>query len=269
MKKEAEERELDANYYREELEKANRLLEEKKRELQEANSHLNELYNSRLLFTRTTSHELRNILSAIGGAVKILEKNPAEPTRKEMIGILQRGLSDMESLLDQLQDYSRVMAGTDPVKIETFDLQKMLVEMNVILSPIVRAKGIDLELDLDPDLKKIESDRLKVRRIVNNLLSNAINYTQNGKVKLQTRSVSPDEYLIAVEDTGPGIEPESQERIFEEFQRAASSAGVRGTGLGLTITKRLAETLGGHISVASELGKGSRFEVVLPKSSTV
>jgi signal transduction histidine kinase len=260
----AKDREMEAQQYRTELEIANRQLENANNELLQINERLNALYNSRLLFTRTASHELRNILSAIGGATRMLGKNVNETTKQEMLGIIKRSITDMEALLDQLLDYSRLIAGQEQIKKDHFDIQQLAEQLRLSFEPVAGARGLAFEIAIDPSIEVILSDRLKIQRIINNLVSNAIKYTPSGKVKLSISKSDMEHFIIDVEDTGAGIETESLDRIFEEFQRAASSAGVRGTGLGLAITRSLVQILGGNISVSSEVNKGSRFQVILP-----
>lgn len=263
----AKENEVAAHTYRDELEAANRKLAAANEELQRANERLNKLSKSRQMLTRTATHDMRNILSAISGAVRILTKADNNPEMKqEMMSMLQRNISDMESLIDQLLDYSLLIADQEKLNIEKIDLTLLIVELVTAFKPIAEAKGLKLECDVDTTLSNISSDRLKIKRIVTNLLSNAIKYTPEGEVRLRLESRSPEHLAIVVEDTGAGIEPDSLPLIFEEFHRGAASAGIRGTGLGLAITKRLVEMLRGEIAVRSEVGKGSRFEVTLPKN---
>ena len=127
--------------------------------------------------------------------------------------------------------------------------------------------GVRLELQIDPDLDVILSDRKKIRQIVRNLITNAINYCQkpNPRILLEFRGVDQSSWQIAVEDAGIGIPPEHLDSIFDEFKRVSPSEVIKGTGLGLAITKRLVEELKGNIQVFSEVGEGSRFVVTMPK----
>ena len=129
--------------------------------------------------------------------------------------------------------------------------------------------GLRLVLEIDPALTTIRSDRKRIRRIVTNLIINAINYRrpeQNGTITLAFHSLDDNSWQISVEDSGIGISPEHFETIFEEFKRVTPSPDTKGTGLGLAITKRLVDNLKGTIEVSSEVGKGTRFVLTFPKS---
>src|SRR5439155_14348966 len=128
-----------------------------------------------------------NILSAISGATRMLGKEINETVRQEMLTILRRNIADMETLLDQLLDYSRLIAGQEKLKIERFELPYLIAEIEMTFKSLAKSKDLELRSEVDPALQVIESDRLKIKRIISNLLSNAIKYTSNGYVELSAR----------------------------------------------------------------------------------
>jgi signal transduction histidine kinase len=134
---------------------------------------------------------------------------------------------------------------------------------------MTQAAGMRLDLQIDPDLNVVRSDRRKIRQIVTNLVTNAINYCRKDKpnttVALAFRSLDQGSWQIAVEDSGRGIPSEHLDSIFDEFKRVSPSEDIKGSGLGLAITKRLVEELKGTIEVFSEVSHGSRFVVTIPK----
>jgi signal transduction histidine kinase len=242
--------------YAEKLEKANE-------QLMETNRRLNFTNESRLRFTSIVSHELRNMLDPMTTGTHLLNKGGDEQTEQKLLDMLERNMSDMKALLNEVLDYSVVINGHEGLKVESFELHSLFSELINTFQSQAEAKGLVFETEIDPALRIIVSDRLKIKRIANNLITNAIKYTEKGGVYLAGHKIDQDHFAITVRDTGPGIAPDRFAHLFEEFYRAAPSSNVRGTGLGLAISKRLAELLGGQIAVDSEVGQGSRFEVTL------
>jgi signal transduction histidine kinase len=134
---------------------------------------------------------------------------------------------------------------------------------------MIRDAGMSLEIKTDPELNSIETDRARIKQIVNNLVSNGIKYRKpqpsEGRIVIQLRSKTADSWELSVEDFGVGIPKEHLKSIFYEFQRFPPSDGIAGQGLGLAITKRLVEELKGAIEVTSEVSRGTRFLIKLPK----
>jgi len=232
--------------------------------LQRTNEELRRVDESRLLFTRTVAHELTNLLNGIQGPAQLLEMGLDEATRQMMISMMRRNATDMKMLLQQLLDYSAMLAGHEQIQEASFEPQSLLDELISTFKPMADAKGLQFAAENESDLAVIVSDRLKIKQIASNLLSNAIKYTGKGRVSISFRLVDHERWAMIVKDTGVGIESHEIGRAFEEFQRIEPRANIRGTGLGLAITKRLVELLGGHIKVQSEVNRGSRFEVIFP-----
>ena len=244
-------------------ERENELLDYSKR-LEQSHEKLQQVDRARQLFTRTLSHELRNILNPMKMVTSILSNNIDETAKNKMLGILNRNINDMTALLNQLLDYSSLLAGQTLAKWERLEVRPVFDELVGRYELLAEAKGLKFEAQYHLDVQFIESDSLKLKQIISNLLSNAIKYTEQGQVRFSIASDSPQQLSIVVEDTGMGMEPEDLTHLFEEFHRSKNAASLPGTGLGLAITKRLIDLLQGQITVESELDKGSRFAVVLP-----
>ncbi len=235
--------------------------------LLKANQSLSRIDESRLRLMRTVSHELGNVLNALKFTITLVTTGNVEANRSEMLEICQRNVEEMGELLEDLRDYSVLIAGAAPLQIEEIKVGEFGSELVASFQAVAQAAGIRLELQIDSQLDVIQSDRRKIRQIVRNLITNAVNYCQkpDPRVLLEFRSVDQISWQIAVEDSGIGIPPEHLDSIFDEFKRVSSSEVIKGTGLGLAISKRLVEELSGNIQVFSGVGEGSRFVVTMPK----
>jgi signal transduction histidine kinase len=235
--------------------------------LQIANENLSRIDASRLRLIRTVSHEIANVLNAMTVTVTLITTDNDEAIRSEMLAICQRNVREMSELLNDLKDYSALIAGAVPPQIEEINLRVLGSELESSFHALTQAAGVQLNLHIDPDLTVIRSDRKKIRQITTNLVTNAINYCRktNTAVVLAFRSLNRGYWQIVVEDSGIGIPPEHLDSIFDEFKRISPSEEIKGSGLGLAITKRLAEELKGSIEVFSEVGHGSRFIVTIPQ----
>jgi signal transduction histidine kinase len=237
--------------------------------LLKANEGLSRIDESRLRLIRTVSHELANVLNTLNLTITLVTTGNDEAIRSEMLDTCQRNVQEMSELLNDLKDYSVLLAGAASLQIEEINVRVFGSELEASFHAITQAAGMRLDLQIDPDLDVIRSDRRKIRQIITNLVTNAINYCRRDKpnttVVLDFRSLSQDSWQIAVEDSGRGIPSEHLDSIFDEFQRISPSEDIKGAGLGLAITKRLVEELKGTIEVFSEVGHGSRFVVTIPK----
>ena len=154
-----------------------------------------------------------------------------------------------------------------PLQVSTFKVPELIGEVRAELEPIILRSKLSVTVDVPRDLKPITSDRQKVKQILLNLLSNALKFTHEGKVTISARA-RPKERVVtlSVADTGIGVAPEDQERIFEDFRQLDNSPTrpYGGTGLGLSICRRLAQMMDGRITVQSEIGRGSTFTLAIP-----
>ena len=252
--------------------------------LSEASAALARTDASRLQMLRTVSHEMGNMLHALNGAISVLSMEYEDldaVERREMLDICQRNMTDLKTLLHHLTDFSAFLRGKAQREVQLFFLPNLFAELVTALRPQAEAQKLQFEATLDPALGDVRTDRLRIKQIVTNLVSNAIKYRQRtrpptsppSRVALTYRTLAgkpdaPDQadcWQIVVEDNGVGIAPDQHEAIFEEFHRLSPNSEAPGAGLGLAISRRLAELLEGTITVESEPGRGSRFEATFPR----
>lgn len=219
-------------------------------------------------FLAVVSHELRTPLNAIGGYADLLESGATGDLSEGQARYVERikvGAGHLAQLIDEILAFTRVEAHRDQLLFRATDLSRVAQDAIAVVEP--QAVNAQLELTLDaPDTgPELVTDADKVRQVLVNLLSNAIKYTDQGTVTLTVRS-SGNGAELAVSDTGVGIEPEHLDRIFEPFWQAESpnTRTAGGTGLGLSVNRRLVTLLGGSIGVESRPGEGSTFTVRLP-----
>ena len=223
---------------------------------------------SRARLIHNMSHELRNLLNGLGLAAELIEDETSEPVR-EMQTTLSRSVSHMKELLDDLLDLSALVNGQQVVRPVTFQPAGLLKHVLAVYRPMAEEKGIAMHADCEAALETVFGDERKIEQVVINLLSNAIKYTSHGEIRLTFQNAGEDRWSLSVADTGSGISKEDQKEIFSEFYRAEGTSQARGVGLGLAISCRLVELLKGELRLESALGKGSRFEVILPRKFLV
>ncbi len=244
-----------------ELKKSNEALARKRQEADRANELKSE-------FLANMSHELRTPLNAISGFSELLSAGIAGPItekQKRFIGHIEEGSRHLLSLINDILDLSKIEAGQSELEKETLEACEVLEGVLASIRSLAMNKNIALQAHCEPGVL-LSADRIRLKQILYNLLSNAVKFTpENGRI--DARIYRQQEYLrFEITDTGRGISQEDQAIIFEEFRQAASPAGStkQGTGLGLTISKKLVEKHGGGIGVQSEPGKGSTFYFLLP-----
>src|SRR5436190_14903231 len=221
-------------------------------------------------FLANMSHEFRTPLNAMLGYTSMLLQGvagPLEPSVKRQLGRIESNGRHLLTIINEILDISRIEAGRMPLQLSTFRLADLVNEVKAELEPIIMRSKLSIVLDLPKDLTPITSDRQKVKQILLNLLSNALKFTHHGSVTISARRVQAERAVeLSVTDTGIGIAPADQERIFEDFRQLDNSPtrAYGGTGLGLSICRRLAQMLDGRILLESEVGKGSKFTLILP-----
>lgn len=257
-----------------ELETINRSLDTRLGELAETNVTLYESNRMKSEFLANVSHELRTPLTSIIGFADLLRDTiqSAGDVDKKRIGrfahnILTSGRMLLD-LINDLLDLAKIEAGRVELHRTRFAVQDICEALSDFVRPLIDKKNLEFRMELAEDLPTMHSDAGKLRQVLYNLLSNAIKYTpEGGTVTIDAVMRKEDQRVcITVSDTGPGISPEDQERIFEKFWQLDSSVTREhsGSGLGLAISQELTHLLGGSIRVESEMGKGSRFIVILP-----
>ncbi len=215
---------------------------------------------SKTRFLAAASHDLLQPLNAAKLFVSTLSETATEGPQAEITTRLSRAFNSVEAILHSLLDISRLDAGGAEFAVSSFPICTILDPLREDFSAIAAEKG--LKFRVAPTRLRVRSDPAYFRRIVQNLASNAVKYTQSGTVLVGCRRCG-DKVSLQVWDTGPGISPDDQTRIFEEFQRLGGGSGEEGMGLGLSIVDRACRQLGHRLSLRSEPGRGSVFSVVL------
>lgn len=255
---------------RAQLEELNQQLNQTNHELNEANSKLRELAEMKEEFLALTTHDLRSPLTVISGVISFFTSGrlgELSPEQKNMVTMMERNTQNLIELVNDLLDASKLESGTMRLEKTSFDLREVINELReTMLLPLAKEKGIKLVETFPADLPFVVADRAKLRRILLNLLSNALKFTsKDGRVEISAE-LQDERVRLSVSDTGVGIAPEDVDRLFDKYEQTRSRAtrGEKGTGLGLYITKQLVELHGSEINVKSELGKGSTFSFTLP-----
>jgi PAS domain S-box-containing protein len=240
-----------------------RLLEEQNRRMQESNRLKSE-------FLANMSHELRTPLNAIIGFSELMyngKVGAVSDEHKEYLGDILTSARHLLQLINDVLDLTKVEAGKMEFRQEVLDLAKVVTEVKDILRGLSSQKRIQVEAQVDPALPQVVLDGSKFKQVLYNYLSNAIKFTpEGGRVTVRLAPFDRTMFTLEVEDTGIGIKPEDIHKLFIEFQQldAGTAKKYGGTGLGLSLTKRIVEAQGGQVGVKSEWGKGSVFTATLP-----
>jgi signal transduction histidine kinase/DNA-binding NarL/FixJ family response regulator len=217
-------------------------------------------------FLASMSHEIRTPMNAILGYSQILLRDDElAPFHRDALRTISKSSKHLLQLINEILDLSRIDAGKMEIYSTDFDLGKLVDYIVGMFSPLCEEKGLQLEVELEPAELSLHGDEGKLRQVLVNLVGNAVKFTENGKVILRVGRVG-EQWRFEVGDTGPGIAAEAQKLVFEPFYRGESSKG--GSGLGLTIARRLVDLLGGLLSVTSSLGAGTQFFFSIPLPQT-
>jgi PAS domain S-box-containing protein len=234
-----------------------------------AAEQLRELDRLKSQFVSNVTHELRTPLTNIKTYLYLLDRGKPEK-REGYMATLGREVDLLQRLIEDVLDLSRMDLGKARPSVLPVDINRWLEVLAADRSPLIAARGLRLEVCATPDVPPVLTDERMLTQVLTNLMTNAMNYTPaGGRVQLCTElrdDAGANWVVVLVSDTGPGIAPEEQERVFERFYRgaAARAGGAPGTGLGLAICRELATRLGGRITLASQPGQGSTFAVWLP-----
>ncbi len=240
-------------------------------ELEAANARLQEVDRLKSLFIASMSHELRTPLNSIIGFTGILLQGLAGPLNDEQrkqLGMVRRSSEHLLALITEIIDLSKIEAGKVNLAAEDVDLAALAREVAASLEPAAAAAGLGLAVEA-PESLRVVSDRNRVRQVLDNLVGNAVKFTEKGGVTVLVEEAG-GAARVAVRDTGPGIRPEDMGRLFQFFSRVTSPGRPirEGTGLGLYLSRRLVGLLGGEIGARSEPGRGSEFAFTLPLSAS-
>ncbi|HVZ34561.1 MAG TPA: ATP-binding protein, partial [Polyangiaceae bacterium] len=264
------------------LQGKNSALDQASRHLRQKAEELTRISTYKSQFLANMSHELRTPLNSMLLLSSLLADNQdgnLSGKQVEYCRTIHSSGKDLLGLINQVLDLAKVEAGKQELRLETLALARLVDHAERVFRPLAADKHLEFRVSLDPSLpESIVTDQQRIQQIVNNLLANAIKFTLDGSVSFEIRRVAPgtsfrrpdlqleQALALSVTDTGVGIAPEHQERIFAPFEQveAASDRRFGGTGLGLTIAREMAQLLGGELSLTSEAGKGSTFVCHLP-----
>ncbi|MEO6330930.1 MAG: ATP-binding protein, partial [Gemmatimonadaceae bacterium] len=256
---------------------------ERSRELERLSSELIRANRMKSEFLANVSHELRTPLNAIVGFIDLLREGVyGELTPRQSVPVerIEASANHLRILVDQVLDLAKIAAGKLDVQMETIVLRPFLLDVITEMESLASEKGLAISLTLGAALPTVRADPTHLRQILINLIGNACKYTDSGVIAVRAavsdhpdsprlRQTAASRWLcIAVTDSGPGIPLPAQQRIFEEFEQIDAGSRThserRGTGLGLPISRRLAEAMSGDVTLESEPGRGSTFTLWLP-----
>jgi signal transduction histidine kinase len=243
-------------------------VEERTKELKEANARLQELDKLKSMFLASMSHELRTPLNSIIGFTGLLLMGMAGEINEEQNRQLQMVKNSANHLLDLINDIldiSKIEADKIDLTIEEFELHELIEQVIEAAVPLLKGKDIQISTSTSNNAY-LSSDRRRVKQVMMNLVSNAVKFTDKGSIRILPELVADTHIKISVSDTGIGIKEDDLQKLFKPFQQVdmSSTKKYEGTGLGLYLSRKLVYLLGGEISARSTYGEGTTFSFTLP-----
>jgi signal transduction histidine kinase/DNA-binding response OmpR family regulator len=252
-----------------ELEDTNRGVVALYAELDQHADDLRRVSDLKTSFLSNLSHEFRtplNSITSLSGLLLGRFDGDLSPEQEKQVSYIRRSAAELSELVNDLLDLAKVEAGKIDVKPRNVEVQDFFGALRGMLKPLLVGNSLDLIFEAAPGIPTLYIDEGKISQVLRNLISNALKFTRKGQIRVTAAQEEGGWVTFRVADTGIGISPEDQERIFEEFVQIEGEmqSQVKGTGLGLPLSRRLTELLGGTLSVESALGKGSTFTAHVP-----
>ncbi|QNL22600.1 PAS domain S-box protein [Hyphobacterium sp. CCMP332] len=248
----------------------------KEQNLEKTREKLEKALNAREEFLSIISHEIRTPLNAILGIANLLESSMPEDEKAEMLNILKNSGENLLLMINDILDFSKIRADQLQFDISTFNIEEVINNICKTYGPQIKEKGLIFEHSYDGNISEyVKGDPLRLNQILNNLISNAIKFTDKGKIVCNVRIIQEDVARQIIEfnlkDTGIGIPKNKQKIVFNPFSQINSKTTRKygGTGLGLSITKELVERQGGVLNLKSEKGEGTEFSVIMAFAKSV
>lgn len=238
-------------------------------ELDESAAALKQISELKSRFLSYMSHEFRTPLGSIRSIARILLDRldgPLLPEQEKQVRFIQSAAAELTDMVNDLLDLAKVEAGRITISPAWFEMVDLFAALRGMFKPIVNSEAVSLIFEEPVDMPRVYTDDKKLSQILRNFISNALKFTPTGEVKVSAHAGENQTVVFAVADTGIGIAKEHHGAIFEDFVQVDSpiQKRLRGTGLGLSLSKKLATLLGGTVSVVSEPGVGSTFSITIP-----
>jgi signal transduction histidine kinase len=238
-------------------------------ELDDRAAELRDVSELKSRFLSYMSHEFRTPLGAIRSITRILldqMDGPLTEEQEKQVRFVQSSAEELTEMVNDLLDLAKIEAGRISISPEWFEMVDLFAALRGMFKPILTNEAVALVFEEPTDVPRVFTDDKKLSQILRNFISNALKFTQSGEVRVSSQYRTPGWVTFSVTDTGIGIAPEHQGALFQDFVQvdAPIQRRFRGTGLGLALSKRLAELLGGSVAVQSELGRGSTFFAIIP-----
>lgn len=259
----------EAHELRAELEETNRGVLALYAELDAQAEQLREATELKSRFLAYMSHEFRTPINSIRSITRLLldrVDGPLTEEQEKQVSFVQQNATEFAEMVDDLLDLAKVEAGRVEISPAWFEMVDLFSALRGMFKPVLTNPAVSLVFEEPHDVPKLYTDDRKLSQILRNFISNALKFTPKGEVRVSARFEGDGMVTFSVTDTGIGISPEFHESIFQDFSQVQSplQKRLRGTGLGLSLSKRLAELLGGRVRLDSATGRGSVFSVTIP-----